>query len=155
MAHQRSSVVFRGDRVLKTFVCLEAASREHFFYTNYAWAAPRVLGFDGLVLSIERLPLVVDDRSWKPVKEMMELLLTLFEEGVHHRDVHAGNLVRGPDGPLLIDWETAVLFDGAPVSYDLAGPTLSGVPKPAEHANCGAQWWGSGSTELALERWWA
>lgn len=39
-----------------------------------------------------------------------------------HGDLHAGNVVVGPDGPLLTDLE---LTGGGPASYDVASPTVA------------------------------
>ncbi len=83
-------------------------------------------------------------QGYRPVKALAELLEELETRGVHHRDVHPGNIVDGPHGPLLIDWETAVSAAG--LSYDLHGPAVTGIPIPSIHQALGtgyAMWWGS------------
>ena len=69
------------------------------------------------------------DPSYRPAQQLAELLHQLQDIGISHRDVHPGNLVQGPSGPLLIDWETGYPAPG----YDLHGPEATGIPIPDIH----------------------
>ncbi|ABQ86171.1 hypothetical protein PBI_TWEETY_102 [Mycobacterium phage Tweety] len=109
-----------------------AAAREIYWYRRLDYGHPELIDFDvdaGILVTsfhapCEQLP------DYRPVAGLIELLERLQADHIHHRDIHPGNVVRGPDGPLLIDWETAIEMD-AP-SYDLHGPA-SGVPVPDIH----------------------
>ena len=89
--------------------------------------------------------------DYRPAHQLAELLHQLQALGIAHRDVHPANIVEGPHGPLLIDWETAITAAPGARSYDLHGPELSGVPVPDIHQtirsrnspNGYAMWWGS------------
>ena len=151
--HDRSTVDLYDDHVVKRFTNRDAMNRELSIYQFIPWACPRLLDFDDMSIMIERRPLAVDHPEWRPVNAMRALIDRLFSMNIHHRDIHAKNIVMGHDGePLLIDWETAITQQ-ADESYDLVGPS-SGVPKPIEHDGYQAQWWGSGATRFALDRWW-
>lgn len=108
--------------------------------------APRIIDADperGLLV-IEAHPVAHSMSGYRPVDALAELLHIMEAEGLHHRDVHPGNIVASPTGPLLIDWETAIAAD-AP-SYDLYGPEISGVTVPVIHAALPSNytmWWGS------------
>lgn len=151
--HDRAVVTLHDDVVVKTFSDVAAADRECTWYSEFGWATPWMVDRDGATVVIERLPLAVELPDWRPVAEMRALLERLHRCNVHHRDVHAKNVVRMPDGsPRLIDWETA-LIQSCGWSYDLHGPDRSGIPKPEIHARFRAQWWG-GDTPFSLGRFW-
>ena len=79
-----------------------------------------------MTIVTELLPVASEDENWRPVKETLNLTLRLHENNIHHRDVHAANLVRGSDGlPRFIDWETAIYFESEH-SYDLVGGSFGG-----------------------------
>ncbi len=114
-----------------------------------AWARPNLIDADpdrGILVIATYEPIVgrPPDRT---IGWVAHLLTGLARVGVHHRDVHPGNIVLGRAGmPYLIDWETAVLAPGAP-SYDLTGPSEA-VPTPAIHdavrgAGGYVMWWDS------------
>lgn len=133
MSGQRATVVVARDATTKTYFDPAAAAHEIAWYQALPeWAAPRLVDADPEVgrLVIATHPPADDD--YRPAEALAELLRALEVGHVHHRDVHPGNVVQGPDGPLLIDWETAVL--AARPSYDLHGPEVSGVPVPEIHA---------------------
>ena len=151
--HGRAVVELHDDRVVKTFADASYAEREWRWYARFPWATPRMVSRDGATVIVERLPLASELPDWRPVDQMKALLERLHASHVHHRDVHAKNVVRMPDGsPRLIDWETA-LIQRADYSYDIHGPDLSGVDKPAEHEGYSPQWWDAG-TKFSLGRWW-
>lgn len=153
--HGRTVVEIHDEWVVKRFTGRRAKDRERFFYMLLPDCCPRLLDHDDMSLTIERLPVATELPEWKPVAQTRALIERIFAAGVHHRDVHAKNLVRGRDGsPLLIDWETACI-QRADRSYDLVGPDASGVPTPVEHDGYQAQWWDSGATRFALGRWFA
>jgi Ser/Thr protein kinase RdoA (MazF antagonist) len=149
---RRSSVLLGRGHVTKVFATEHAADREAEWYARFPWACPRLLSRDGATLVTERLPLAPRYRDRRNARALKELLEELHKAGVHHRDVHLGNVVLGPKGPLLIDWETAI-EQPAPVSYDLYGPEASGVPLPEIHSGLTPQWWGSGHRLSIGKRW--
>lgn len=150
---RRATVHVLGRRVVKTFTDPAAAEREVQWYQRVPWAAPRLLDFkNGDTLFLQFLPPARRTPTWRPVEPLYELLQALHREGIHHRDVHPGNIVRGPAGPLLIDWETA-LHQPSQVSYDLYGPDDSGVPVPDIHAGMAPQWWGSHQRMSIRNQW--
>lgn len=151
--HGRSTITVHGDVVVKEHADIEAARREAWWYDQFPWACPRLLGHSGATLVIERHPVAAEEPEWRPVAAMRALLERLHLCGVHHRDVHAKNVVRMPDdSPRLIDWETATMA-WTERSYDLAGPEASGIDKPVEHEGYSEQWWG-GPTRWSLGRFW-
>lgn len=151
--HDRAVVELHDDRVIKTFATDKAAEREWRWYAQFPWATPKMVSRNGSTVVLQRLPLASELPEWRPVDQMRTLLERLHRSHVHHRDVHALNVVRMPDGtPRLIDWETAFV-QRCDYSYDLHGPELSGIPKPVEHDGYSAQWWGAG-TKYSLGRWW-
>ena len=86
--------------------------------------------------------------------KVVELIKTMHQLGVCHRDLHAGNVVVGPeDRPLAIDVEWAIEVDPAWPCYDLEGPS-SLIPTLPEHVAAGGSlaegvWWGN----RGLARW--
>lgn len=66
--------------------------------------------------------------------------------------MYPGNIVLTPDGPRLIDWETAIRTRGR--SYDLHGPA-TGTPVPAIHAALPnyVMWWNSPHRHSIRNRW--
>lgn len=154
ITHRRPrATITVGDFVTKTFDDPSAAQAEADWYRRVPWAAPKLLQHDDDVLILERLPTAFEDPDWRPAAELRELLGRLHRAGIHHRDVHVKNIVRGPgDYPLLIDWECAVQMSAAH-SYDLHGPDVSGVPVPDIHRGLTPQWWGSRSSMSINRRW--
>lgn len=153
--HDRATVTIdttRGE-VVKRFTDPMRCAREVMFYTAVPWACPTMISHTDDTLTVELLPTAVELADWKPVAATRTLLERLHANHVHHRDVHAKNLVRAADGsPRLIDWETATIRQTT-MSYDLHGPDASGIEKPEEHDGYQAQWWDSGATGFALGRW--
>lgn len=147
---RRATVRVAAGRATKTFVDPADAEREAAWYQRVPWAAPCLLDLDGPILTMQALPLA--GPRWRPAEQLRTLLEQLHAEGIHHRDVHPGNIVRGPHGPLLIDWETAIYWPSA-LSYDLHGPEASGVPVPDIHAGITPQWWGSTQRMSIKNRW--
>lgn len=152
----RSIIDIGPDVITKTYRDPIRARAEIGWYQQVPWACPRLIDADPdkgkLVMAAHpvarRLP------GYRPVEQLAELLYTLETAGVHHRDVHPGNVVAGPAGPLLIDWETATMAD-AP-SYDLYGPDASGLPLPAIHAAVRsgyAMWWASSHPASIKNAW--
>ena len=150
--HGRAALQIADDYVVKEFTDPDSCERERRIYEQFPQFCPRLLDATDSTLTIERLPVAVDDPTWRPVEATIELLEALNTVGLHHRDAHVKNLVRGPDGPLLIDWETAVVAPGVP-SYDLYGPDVSGVPSPTIHKGWPDQYWGT-PTRFSFGRWW-
>lgn len=99
-------------------------------------------------------------RDYRPVRQLADLLYELESLGIAHRDVHPGNILAGPRGPLLIDWETAIHAPGAP-SYDLHGPDASGVAVPSIHQALRSRnsphgyimWWASDHRRSIRNQW--
>jgi hypothetical protein len=154
MTARRATVRVRPDRTIKRHRTAAAAAAEAAWYERVPWAAPRLLDVTGRILVVETCtPQVRCGPRWRPVAELHALLARLHAEGIHHRDVHVRNIVRGPDGgPLLIDWETAIHQPSA-MSYDLYGPDASGVPVPEIHAQHIPQWWGSPQRYSIRSQW--
>lgn len=138
---------------IKSHVDAAAAAAEAGWYERVPWAAPRLLAVHGPDLHLQTLPVAAHLHTWRPVEQLRALLERLHGEGIHHRDVHVRNLVRGEgDEPLLIDWETAI-HQPSPRSYDLHGPDASRVPVPHIHAGLTPQWWGSAQQSSIAKRW--
>lgn len=137
---------------LKQYATTIEAEAEAAWYQRVPWAAPKLLDLDGPTLTIETLPVATRLPHWRPSQALFELLTALHNEGVHHRDVHVKNIVKGPEGPLLIDWETAIDHP-SPVSYDLYGPDASGIPAPEIHDGFQPQFWESTQCMSIRNRW--
>lgn len=129
------------------------ARTEARWFRRVPWATPVLLDVCGSTLVMQTLPCAWMMPEWQPVEALHDLIMRLFAEDIHHRDVHPGNIVRGADGlPRLVDWETAIEMP-APESYDLKGKA-SGVPDPERHLLAGySQWWKS-SSPCSIEKVW-
>ncbi|MCC9712071.1 phosphotransferase [Streptomyces sp. MNU76] len=150
---RRAAVTVGRSHTVKRYGSPAAAAAEACWYQRLPWAAPRLLDVDGAALVLQTRPTARALPWWQPAEALRELLQAVHAEGVHHRDVHVGNIVQAEDGaPLLIDWETA-LARPAPLSYDLHGPDASGVPVPAIHGGMTPQWWGSPQKSSIRMRW--
>lgn len=137
----------------KTYKSPALAKAEAGWYLRVPWATPRLLDFDGLTLTIETRHAGTAFPHWRPADQLRELLSALHAEGVHHRDVHLRNVVKGKHGvPLLIDWETAIDYPSE-YSYDLWGPDLSRVPVPEIHTRHLPAWWGSTDRTSIMNQW--
>lgn len=140
------TVTVAESHVVLTFSDPLALEHELFFYERFPWAVPELFAVDRVewTMTVEKgrsIPVGKDGRPHKIVVSQLAYLLEKFVEfGVHHRDVHPGNVVLCRDGVKLIDWETATIQDGA-VSYDLYGPV--DVPVPILHGGLIPQWWNS------------
>ncbi|MFC4124920.1 phosphotransferase [Nocardia rhizosphaerae] len=153
---RRALITVDRSAVTKTYSDLAQARAEVDWYRRVPWATPELLDadLDRGVLVIARHRSAADHREDRPAGELAELLRRLEAAGVHHRDVHVGNVVLTGDGPRLIDWETATSAD-AP-SYDLHGPEASGVPVPKIHTDLGTgyrMWWGAAHRMSIRSRW--
>lgn len=149
----RATVIVGPDVTIKQHRTPEEAAHEAAWYSLVPWAAPQLIHCTGRTLIIETLPTCWQLPGWKPVEEVAQLITRLHAQGIHHRDVHPGNIVKSRAGqPLLIDWETAI-EQHTDLSYDLAGP-ISGVPVPERHAKADyQQWWNSPSTCSLAKVW--
>lgn len=149
----RAVVEVFPDRTIKTYKEHALAAVEAEWYLRLPWACPRLLDLDGATLTIETCHAGTAFPEWRPVVELRELLSAVHAEGVHHRDVHLKNVVKGPGGrPLLIDWETAIEYPSE-FSYDLHGPDVSGVPIPEIHRRLIPAWWGSREKMSIKNQW--
>lgn len=153
---RRARLEFYDNAVVKIPDDPAAVEAEARWYRLVPWATPELLHVDNERLVVARYPTSAElgPVDWRPVTALRALLERLWHDhGIHHRDVHAKNIVRMPDGtPRLIDWETAVVDRSARDSYDLIGPTC-GVPKPDVHEGFSDQWWGA-RTRFSVARWW-
>jgi hypothetical protein len=149
----RARVAVLPDRTTKTYKIPSLAAAEASWYRRVPWATPRLLDFDGLKLTIETRHAGTAFPHWRPADALRELLSALHAEGIHHRDVHLRNVVKGKHGvPLLIDWETAIECP-AEYSYDLWGPDFSRVPVPDVHRRLLPAWWGSTEKMSIMNQW--
>jgi hypothetical protein len=149
----RARVAVLPDHTTKTYKIPSLAAAEAEWYRRVPWATPRLLDFDGLKLTIETRHAGTAFPHWRPADALRELLSALHAEGIHHRDVHLRNVVKGKHGvPLLIDWETAI-EQPAEYSYDLWGPDVSRVPVPTIHARHIPAWWGSTDRTSIMNQW--
>jgi len=146
---RRNRIVYSGNRVTKHFADPTAATAERHWYATVPWACPTLLSYTDTSITVERCA----PATSRDIDSIVELLQRLDREGVHHRDVHPGNLVVSTDGPKLIDWETAI-YHPAP-SYDLYGPA-SGVPVPDIHAALasGYRMWLMSPHPMSIARLW-
>jgi len=128
-------VIDRGrGLVTKYYKDVDTAAREIRWYQDLDYAHPELIDadLDKGVMVTRYYPPCIELPDYRPIGEIVNLLRRLEAEGIHHRDVHIENVVQAPDGPLLIDWETAIRMPGHK-SYDLHGPDSSGVPAPDIH----------------------
>ncbi|MDH2392322.1 phosphotransferase [Streptomyces sp. HNM0663] len=150
---RRAAVTVGRSHTVKRYADAQAAAAEAAWYRRLPWAAPRLLNVDGPVLVLQTLPTARSLPGWRPAAALWELLAAVHAEGVHHRDVHVGNIVQANDGsPLLIDWETG-LWQPSALSYDLHGPHASGIAVPDIHTGLTPQWWGSPQAASIGRRW--
>jgi hypothetical protein len=128
----RATKVFMPDRVIKRYHDPSMISPELDWYLEVGGKfAPRLLDYD-----LQRGDLIIERGIAVPSPrpfELANLIFSLQAEGIHHRDVHPGNLVLVRDRLRLIDWEHAIQDYGLRLSYDLFGPVPSGVPVPEAH----------------------
>lgn len=138
----RATIRVGPTETVKTFHDPETFCRELGWYLAIPWAVPELVDHDitKLTLTVRSYPVAIDLR-WRPVRALYELLKALHDLDLHHRDVHVKNVVRGPQGPLLVDLET-MIRQPSELSYDLYGPD-SGVPVPEIHQDHYPQWWGA------------
>lgn len=136
-ASERAHVSIDGDVVRKRFSNSDYFYHEWAFYKECPWAAPELVNVDesALTLTVER----GQPAGQEYAGALAALVLRLFRHGVHHRDLHPGNVVVTAAGVRLIDWETAIMEPGT--SYDFCGPVDIAVPY--QHGGLLPQWWDS------------
>jgi len=150
----RNTVTLADDHAVKQFTFEEHYRTELSAYQSLPWATPRLIGSDetSLTIYVELLPTAEQLSWWKPRESLRKLLTRLHEAGINHRDLHVGNVVCDPHrGPLLIDWEHHTRNVG-PMSYDLHGPSLSGVDQPSGQRGI-PMWWGAKHKRAIGVRW--
>lgn len=145
----RSVVIVGAVITTKVFLDPQDCRSELHWYRTVPFACPALIDHNDRHLVIESWPTGTSVHDDYPFAALRELLEDLETHGVHHRDVHPGNIVLTDDGPRLIDWESAIWCD-AP-SYDLHGPDISGVPKPEIHDE--PMWWHSDDPGSIRHRW--
>ena len=132
MSDARAHKRYTADAVIKTYHNREQVSPEFEWYLEVGGTfAPRLLEADlrrGRLVIERGLPVI------RPrVEELAAMIGEMVDLGIHHRDVHPGNLVTVGGMLKLIDWETAIR-DYRGVSYDFYGPEASGIEVPVIHA---------------------
>lgn len=149
----------RHDGYVTKTASRQQTDHEAMFYALAAPFAPQVLWRTGTTLALQECPTAVElgAEAWHPYRALRALLETLHRWNIHHRDVHARNVVRLPSGaPGLIDWETAVLWpdwgDQIP-SYDLEGPSEQLPPPPIHRGRYVMHW--NAPHPMAMARFWA
>lgn len=150
----RSFIEVGPEVTIKRFVTPEGAAHELGFYRLVPWACPELLAHDEYSITLRTHEVAFDLPDWKPWRELRALLQRLHAAGVHHRDLHVKNVLRGPEGPVLIDWECAVVME-TDLSYDLSGPGVSKVPVPELHRrlNVTPAWWYSSERHSICNKW--
>lgn len=143
--------------IVKRFKTPGAARAEVRWYLQleHLGITPRLLSFTESALCLEACPTAEElgAEAWHPYQALLELVTRLgAESGVHHRDVHARNVVQLPGGrPGLIDWETAVHVPNVGL-YDLHGPNPY-IPRPDIHRARYVMYW-TADHPLAMSAFW-
>lgn len=155
----RARILVGPTTTTKTFADPADAATEYGWYQRFPWACPQLLDadLDRGVLVIATSPTARDLPRYRPAAELAELLYRLTDAGVSHRDVWPGNILATPNGPRLIDWETAIDQPG----YDLYGPDKTGIPIPAIHLAVRSRnsprgyrmWWNAPHPQSIRNRW--
>lgn len=155
---QRAVSVVHPEMTIKTYRpnWEYLAHKEVHYYQTYPWACPTLLYSNPergvLVMRTGRMYSDMPDRS--DPEGLLKLLQRLESHGIHHRDVHPGNIMEGPEGPLLIDWESAFDDGGTGMaSYDLYGPGCSTILRPPQHEEFDEMWWNATHPESIKNRW--
>lgn len=149
----RPRIVIGSKVTMKRHRTAADADNEARWLVRVPWAAPKLLRVRHHIIYMETLTCSWHLPGWQPVDDLRALIVRLHKAGIHHRDVHPGNVVQGRDGlPRLIDWESAV-EQKTDQSYDLVG-RASGVPDPERHRLAEySQWWSS-SSPCSIEKMW-
>lgn len=148
-----SHVIFRNGRpcILRLYAdseagrsCLEAERKAMEAFGGARWA-PRWEGFGSnwcaqeFLAHEQRLDVRLADLDraarLRLAADLLSILAEIHAAGYAHRDVHAGNVFLGDDGPRLIDFETLTKQDPEiPLrdSYDVCG---KGLPSPFTTGN--------------------
>ena len=132
MSDARAHKQYKSHAIIKTYRVREQMSPEYDWYMEVSGTfAPRLLDAD-----LRRGQLVIE-RGLPVIRprpdELAEMIREMVELGIHHRDVHPGNLVTVGGMLKLIDWETAIR-SYTPVPYDFVGPEASGIEVPVIHS---------------------
>lgn len=137
------------DFAIKRFRSAQECETEARWFRRFPWAAPELVVQDGPDMMTRRYPVAWETSEWRDAHALKALILRLFAEGVHHRDVHLRNIVLRDGQPLLIDWYTAIDHP-SPVSYDLYGRRAA-LPKPEGHID--HQCWDTPNPYSIKEAW--
>lgn len=138
---RRSKIVLTADTAEKHYRDAELCVAEVAAWRQVPYACPELLdyrdasplnGYEAVMVS-RRHPVANRTPRWRDPEGLLGLLLALHADGWAHRDLHLGNVVQGPDGPLLIDLEHLHPADPMAPPYDLFGSARSGLPKPPGH----------------------
>lgn len=138
----RAVVVVGAHTTTKIFTDPACCATELHYYQAAPWACPDLVDHGNSHIVIPTYPTAAMLPDWRPAGELLDLLLRLQAEGIHHRDVHVKNVVKTPTGPKLIDWESAITVPGF-LSYDIYGPYESGLTPPEIHEELIPQHWNS------------
>ena len=137
----RAELVVGQQVTFKSYYDPARAAAEIGWYQQVPWAHPKLIDADpaaGTLIIATEFTLLSGVPTRRQIGALGEILHELHRLGIHHRDVHPGNVVfTAADEPLLIDWETAIETPPTVPSYDLYGPEASGLPVPDIHVALG------------------
>lgn len=120
---RESIVEVRSTHVIKRYLPAYFEANERFGRTpEVTWylerpidSMPLLLDYDEKSITLENAGVPVTRRSWPLTVWLRRLLVDLQAAGVHHRDIHAGNVLQRDERFSLIDWSWATRDPSTPV----------------------------------------
>lgn len=153
-----AKITFTPTTVTKTYPPheFERWGREVFIYTNYPYAAPKLINAGHGWLEMERCTPILNLKPEDTLhhrEHLWGLLSRIQDDGWNHRDIDLVNVVvHSERGPLLIDFENAAPTRST-LSVDQHGATRAGVQPAWAGKGPEGVWW-NGPTNTCPGPWW-